>query len=115
MEPSDILATAGGTAGVGVMVKYAWDYLRNRNEQLETKVEGDRDEKLDKVLTVVQRMERDLAVMSTEAKQQAVALGNVYERVEGISKNHGGRLGELEQRLAVLDESVKELKTRRRR
>lgn len=115
MEPSDALAAAGGSAGVAVLAKYVWDSVRGRKDYLETQAEGNRDKKLDEVLSVVQRMEKELAVMAAEARRQAVALGNAEARIDGISTNHGARMSALEQRMAVLDEAMRELKARRRR
>jgi hypothetical protein len=105
--PGSVIAWKLGEWLVGSKVK--------RGEQAEEKAEDERDNKLGEVLEIVTKMERELAVMGHKLTSQAVESGEIKARVEGMSANYGSRVGLLEQRLAVLDEGMRELRERRRR
>jgi hypothetical protein len=110
-----MVAGPAGVLGLWKAVEWLVSSRVRRGEAAEAQAEEVRDKKLDEVLSVVQRMEKELAVSSAEARRQAVAIGNAEARIDGISTNHGARMSALEQRMAVLDEAMKELKARRRR
>lgn len=106
-DGGDIVAVVGGSmGGLGALVfAVRWLVMRQvaSGEKAVQHVEEERDHKLDEVLTVVQRMERDLAVMGHKLSTQAVEAGELKARIEGMSGNYGGRLGAVESRLAVLE------------
>lgn len=86
-----------------------------RGESAEAKAEDERDRQLAEVLRVVQKMEGELALLSLKLSTQAVESGELKARIDGISGNYGGRLGGIEQRLAVVDEAIRELREKRRK
>lgn len=100
-DVSDIIGYVGGglggAAGVGVIAKYIWDTVRTRRDTLEAKAESERDAKMSAILEKLNVLELD---MRSLLEKHATSLGQVAEvkaRIEGISTNHGGRLGTLEQ------------------
>jgi hypothetical protein len=110
-----MVAGPAGVLGLWKAVEWLVSGRVRRGEKAEEVAEEGRDKKLDEVLSVVQRMERELAVMAAESRRQAVALGNAEARISGMSDNYSARLGAVEQRMAVLDESMRDIKARRRR
>ena len=117
-EPGEWVPYVAGPAGVvGLWKVVEWlvSSKVKRGETVEAKAEDERDAKLAEVLRVVQKMEGELALLSLKLSTQAVESGELKARIDGMSSNYGGRLGGVEQRLAVLDEGVRELRERRRR
>lgn len=115
MEPSDILATGGGAAGVGVLAKYIWDSVRQRKEQLEDRAEETRDAKLDTVLEKLGNLELEFRGAMERIAAQTSTLGEVRARVEGISANYGQRISEMEKELVAIRTRVEALEYRKRR
>jgi hypothetical protein len=101
--------SAGGGGIVLVIAKFIWDSVKGRKDQLEKQVETSakeidvaRDAKMDAVLSKLGTMELDMRSLLEKHATQIGAIAEVKNRVEGISTNHGGRLGTIEQALVEL-------------
>ena len=114
-DPSDIGGMLGGSAGAVVLFKYLWDAMRGRREKLEERVESDRDTKLDAVLDKLSAVELDMRSLVEKLSTQTGAVAEVKARVEGISNNHGSRIGEMERAFTELRTRIVSLETRRPR
>jgi hypothetical protein len=105
-DPSEIISYVGGGAGglaaIGVITKYIWDSVKGRKDQLESKAEADRDDKMEQVLSKLNAMELDMRSLLEKHATQIGQVAEVKARIEGISTNHGGRLGTIEQTLVEL-------------
>ena len=103
--------TASGATGLAILLgKYIWDTVRGRKESLEERAEidaravaHDQQEKLEELLAAVRKMDRDLGILSDRLSTQAGYVTKIEERVNGIGEHYGPRVGQLEQRVAVLE------------
>lgn len=89
-------------------------------EKKEEVSEAEEKGKLDKLLDLTTRMERDVALIRHDLASQAGAVAEVKSRIDGVSKNHGERLAELEGDVRELKTLVQQLldgqrNTRRRK
>ncbi len=116
-DGSDLVGYIGGGGGaVAVLVKFIWDSVQKRNAALEKKValdeeksEDARDKKMDAMLAEMRQivvkvgaMELDMRSLLEKHATQIGAIAEVKARVEGISTNHGARIGTIEQALVEL-------------
>lgn len=136
VEPSDVIVSAGG----GAALMKAFDFFVRRyvskadareeaaeqerkaaeKEATEKRDEREKEmgQKLDQLLLEVAsltgevRNDRERSATTAAAIQAAVS--EVKARIDGVSANHGPRLGAVEQELAALRARV-DLSTRRRR
>jgi hypothetical protein len=97
---------AGGSALVLAVAKLWWDDREKRRATLEAKaetseanVERNRDDKLELVLAKLTALELELRTLVEKLSAQTGAVAEVKARVEGISSNHGSRIGTIEQTL----------------
>jgi hypothetical protein len=58
---------------------------------------------LDQVLSVLTRLERDMALMTERQAAQAASTSEVKARIDGVSANHGPRIASLEERVTRLE------------
>ena len=121
-DPTEVLGLVGGTAGFATVSKYIWDHLQRRKEQLEERAELERDkaahvstEKLDSVLSKLVTLEVDMATLLEKNSTQIGLIAELKARVEGISANHGSRLGTAEQTLVELRTRIIGLEEKRTR
>lgn len=102
-DASDIIGYAGGglggAVGIGVIAKYIWDQVKSRRDTLERQVEQDRDAKMTAILEKLNVLELDMRSLLEKHATSLATVGEVKARIEGISTNHGGRLGTMEQSL----------------
>ena len=111
----DISGIVGGGAGVAVLGKYIWDSVRRRKDQLEDKAEADRDDLLKQVLDKLGLLELDMRSLLEKHATSSGQVAEVKARIEGISNNHGGRLGTVEQSLVELRTRIVGLEDRPRK
>ena len=113
MDPSEIAASVGGGALamklVDVIVKRfvskadaQEETAAKKRDEREREMDGKLDQLLKEVagLTVETRNDRERAAATAAAIQAAVS--EVKARIDGVSANHGPRLGAVEQELAGL-------------
>jgi hypothetical protein len=113
MDPSEIVASVGGGAVAMKLVDIIVKRFVTKADQNEEAAEKKRDEreremdgKLDQLLTQVAtlstetRNDRERSAAMAAAIQAAVS--EVKARIDGVSANHGPRLGAVEQELAGL-------------
>ena len=126
MDPSELAASAGGGALGMKLLDVAFkrfiakadaqeEAVTKRRDEREREMDGKLDQLLKEVagLTVETRNDRERASATAAAIQAAVS--EVKARIDGVSANHGPRLGELEQRMASLSTRVDGLEPRKRR
>jgi hypothetical protein len=112
-EPSEIVGLlAGGGGGVLAVYKLAeWlvtsklskaDKAEEKADEAREKASHELAAKMGEVLAVVQKMEKELAVMARDISTQAGSVNEVKARIEGISSNYGPRLAALEQGIVEL-------------
>jgi F0F1-type ATP synthase gamma subunit len=78
---------------------------------LEGKAEESRDDKIDQVLSKLTALELDMRSLVEKLSTQAATVARVEARVEGISSNHGSRLGTMEQTAVELRTRITQLET----
>ncbi len=108
-----VLGGVGTAGGVAVLARYIWETTRRRKEALEEHVEKARDGKLDTVLAKLGAVELELRSLLEKASTTAGSISEVKSRVEGISANHGNRLGTLEQTTTELRTRIVALESAR--
>ena len=103
VTPGDITGTL---AVAGLAIKLWWDDREKKRAALEAKAEVSeanaergRDDKLELVLVKLTALELELRTLVEKLSAQTGAVAEVKARVEGISSNHGSRLGTIEQTL----------------
>lgn len=99
----DITSLVGGTAGVGVLAKYVWDSVRQRKDALEEKAEGSMEKKIDQLLLDVAEIKSENRITAERQLVTTAVVSEVKERIDGISHNHGKRIGDLELWRAASD------------
>lgn len=109
-DPTEIVALGGGFSTAGIVAKFLWDKYVRREEKDETA----RDVKLDSVLSKLTTLELEFRTLSEKLSTQVGANSEMKARVEGISTNHGGRLGTLEQGFAELRSRIVALEDKTR-
>lgn len=119
ITPGDITGTL---AVAGLAVKLWWDDREKKRSALEVKaeaseanVEKGRDEKLELVLAKLTALELEMRTLVEKLSTQTGAVAEVKARVEGISNNHGSRLGTLEQTLVEMRTRIIALEDKRGR
>lgn len=103
-EPIELLPWLSGPGAIA-----AWEVGKHflfgrlkKADRLEEDAESEEAKKLDTVLTVLQRVERDLALLAQQQTQNAATVNEVKGRIDGISANHGTRIAELEKTVVEL-------------
>jgi hypothetical protein len=109
-EVSDLLPLAMGPGAVALWEFGKWLVLGrlSKAEKAVDDAEKAEKNKLDSVLAIVTKMEKELGVMTEKLLTQTGSISEVKARIDGISKNHG-------ERLAVIEKDVVELRTLLRR
>lgn len=95
----DIVPLATGPAAVALWELGKWlviGRLKKAEAVVEGVEKGDR-EKLDTVLGLVQKMEKELGIMTEKLSGYAGTVAEVKGRIDGMSANYGGRLSQLEK------------------
>lgn len=110
-DPAEIVALVGGSSTAGVIGKFLWDKYVRREERDEVQ----RDGKLDAVLAKLSALELDFRSLVEKLSTQTGAVAEVKARVEGMSANHGGRLGSVEQAIVELRTRIVALEDKGRR
>ncbi len=110
-DVAELAAAIGGGGGAAFVGKYLWDRFVRREE----KDEHQRDSKLDTVLSKLSALELDMRSLVEKSSMQTGAVAEVKARVEGISTNHGSRIGQLEQTIVELRTRIVALEDKRRR
>lgn len=114
----ELLTIATGPASIAVWKLGEW-LISNRlkkAEQLERDVEvraeaagAEERSKLDELLKLVQRVEKDVALISRDLSVNVGAVTKVEERINGMSNNHGQRISQLERDVVELKTLVNQL------
>lgn len=99
----DITGIVGGTAGVGVLAKYVWDSVKGRKDDLEAKAETSVEKKIDQLLLDVAEIKSENRVTAERQLVTTAVVTEVKERIDGVSTNHGKRIGDLELWRASLE------------
>lgn len=107
-----VLGGAGTVGGVAVLARYIWEATQRRKQALEEQAEKARDGKLDTVLAKLSAVELELRSLLEKSSTTAGSISEVKSRVEGISANHGNRLGTLEQAATELRTRIVALESR---
>ncbi len=104
LETASLLVGGGGGA-VAVYKAMEWLVVSRlkRSEKAEEHVESEaraalreQRDKLDEVLGVVQKMDRELATLTQSLQHHQNTVSEVKARIDGISSNYGVRIGALE-------------------
>lgn len=117
-DPGEIvgLLTGGGASVLGLykvgewLVKSRFDRAEKTEadaEAAKAKATEDLGTKLEQVLAVVTKMDREFAVMARDLSTTTGSVGEVKARIDGLSANHGPRLAKLEEEMARIDERLK--------
>lgn len=121
-DPSEIVGLVATGGGSTLLAKYLWDrFLRGeqrvekRAEHLEEKQESALEQKVDLLLTKMTNMEANHRVSEERAIASAAVVAEVKARIDGVSSNHGGRIGSNELEIAKLGERVSALERRGKR
>lgn len=105
-DPSEVAQwVAGGGAGAVALYKAVeWLVLGRlkKAEKAEEQAEETRDAKLDAVLEVVQRLDRDLSLLTQSLSTHVGTVAEVKGRLEGMSANYGSRLSQVEKDVVEL-------------
>lgn len=112
-EPMELILGGGAGAGGVIALWKAVEWLvagrLKKAEKAEEQVEVDaraallsQQEKLNEVLTTLQKMDRELGELGQQISNQAGSVSEVKNRIDGISANYGQRLAQLEQGLVEL-------------
>lgn len=113
---TDPVETAGLVVGGGVGWK-AVEFLFARFVSRADRERDDREkavaDKLDQVLSELHELKTGIAADRERAISQSAAVSEVKARIDGISANHGPRLGQLEQDMAATRERLDGLERRR--
>lgn len=92
----DITGIVGGATGVSVLAKYIWDSVRSRKDALEEKAEGGMERKIDQLLLDVAEIKTENRITAERQLVTTAVVAEVKERIDGVSLNHGKRIGDLE-------------------
>lgn len=116
-DVSDIIPWAAGPGGIALWELGKWVIL-GRLKKAEAVVEGvekgDRD-KLDTVLALVQKMEKEIGIMTEKLSTHSGTVAEVKGRIDGMSANHGARLAQVEKDLVELRTEMRLGKPSRRK
>lgn len=110
-DSTEIIAWVGGSGTAGIFGKYLWDRFVRR----EQREEESRDVKLDAVLAKLTALELEMRTLVEKLSTQTGAVAEVKARVEGISTNHGSRIGSLENASTELRTRIVALEDARRK
>lgn len=99
----DLLAAGGGASAVTALVAWAVRRFAERADTAEDDARHEAAVKLDQVVTAMNDMRSDVRVLVSELGTHRGVVAKVEQRIDGISSNHGQRLGELERRVTILE------------
>lgn len=108
-EAVALAKTVGGGGVAGFLFKYLLDRVKGADAKIDAaaaKAEAGRDAKLDLIITKCSGMDSRIGGLEHRLDTYSGVVKEVKDRVEGVSNNHGPRLGDLEQRNAVLEARV---------
>lgn len=103
-EATDVLAIAAGPSAVAVWELGKWLVVGRlkKGEKIEEQNATDDRTKLDTVLSVVTKMERELALLAQQLSTHSGTVNEVKARVDGMSLNYGTRLSQFEKDIVEL-------------
>lgn len=98
------LILGGGGGAIALWKAAEWLVVNRlkRAEKAEEVAESEDRAKLDTVLNVVTKMERELALMAQQLSTQSGTVSEVKGRIDGMSANYGARLAQLEKDVVEL-------------
>ncbi len=125
-DPVDIATGAaagvGGTGILGIIVTALWRRGEKKRDKAEEQVEANEQAKLSEALDLLKTMQHELAEMRIESRLSAErfitvqsAVGEMRERVNGISANHGPKLEALANSVSKLEVQVGALERKGKR
>lgn len=114
LGPEHVTAIVGGGGAAGWLAKLLFDRVFGKALKAEDKVEAEQESKLDKVLALVEEMRRELDVVLERLNQQQGSVGELRERINGVSANHGGRIDTLEKQMVEVRLLQQQPRPRRR-
>lgn len=109
---AESVAAVAGSVGAGAL---AWRFLVSKAFRTAEKTEDAISAKLDTVLATLHELQTEVRADRERAAAVQSAVIEVKDRINGVSANHGPRIGDLEQRWAALDARVVMLEARRKR
>ena len=109
-DPSDIVGLViGSSVGGAALWKFGeWLVVSKlkKGEVLEAKAESELERKVDLLLSKVTSIESESRVAAERAVAANAVVAEVKARIDGVSNNHGGRIGALELDLARQGERI---------
>jgi hypothetical protein len=114
VELPEAVGYVAGGGGVVWLVRLLVDRFVTRADKVTESVEHGREAKLDAVLVLVTKMERELSLVSERQTAQAALVSKVEERINGISSSYAPRLARIEEQMARIDERMVAAKRGRR-
>lgn len=112
-EAAEIAGYVAGGGGAVWLVRLLVDRFVSRADHVSDSVDAARESKLDAVLALVTKMERDLSLVNERQVAHAALVSKLDERINGISGNYNPRLAHLEEQIARIDERMAAAKGRR--
>lgn len=113
MDLPDAGALVAGTVAVREGVAFLAKRFVSKADSVEEKREAERDERERSMVEKLERLLAEVAELKTEVRADRerasavqAAVNEVKARIDGVSANHGPRIGALEQELAALKARV---------
>lgn len=113
MDLPDAGALVAGTVAVREGVAFLAKRFVSKADSVEQKREEERDERERSMVEKLERLLAEVAELKTEVRADReraaavqAAVNEVKARIDGVSANHGPRIGALEQELAALKARV---------
>ena len=103
-------AALAASAGAGAL---AWKFILSKAFRASEKAEDSISNKIDEVLAELHDLKTEVRADRERASAVQSIVAEVKERIDGVSNNHGPRIGELEQRWAALDARLSSLERKR--
>lgn len=113
-DPTDIAVAALGSGGGVVLLQQLISRLLKKGADAEEKAAASMALKLDKVLEEVGLVKHELGLMAQSLSTTTGTVAEVKARIDGVSANHGGRLGELERKHENIETRLGALERRRK-
>lgn len=113
VELPEAVGYVAGGGGAVWLVRLLVDRFVTRADKVSESVEHGRETKLDAVLSLVTKMERDLSLVNERQTAAAALVSKLDERINGISGSYAPRLARLEEQIARIDERMAAAKGRR--
>jgi len=112
-DPTDLIMTGLGSGGGALLLQQILARMLKRGADAEEKAAESMAVKLDKVLEEVGAVKHELGLMAQSLSTTTGTVAEVKARIDGVSANHGGRLGELERKHENLETRLAALERRR--